>query len=125
VSDRIAFLNFVYGSLASDVAVKLNAARVPLKAVRDAEAALAPRRNIISGLQLQLSRIEHDQQRGMEKRIAELKEQIKRAEAEDQPQEKEVELLKRKGLRESETAKWEALREVNGFVPFLFESTFP
>jgi len=34
--------------------------------------------------------------------MAELKDQIKKAEADDAPQEREVELLKRKGIRESE-----------------------
>jgi hypothetical protein len=81
--------------------------------LRDAEANLAPRRNIRAGLQNQLSKLEHDQQKGAEKRIAELKEQIKKIELEGMQHEKEVELLKRKAVRESEQLKWEAMREAS------------
>lgn len=84
-----------------------------MKALRDAETAIAPRRNIRAGMQTQLARIEHDQQRGMEKKLAEVKDQIKKAELDDQAQEKEIELLKRKAIRESEQLKWEAFREVS------------
>ncbi|KAF9069102.1 hypothetical protein BDP27DRAFT_1421299 [Rhodocollybia butyracea] len=101
VSDRLAYLNFVSGSLVSSLAVKLDSARSPLKLLRDAENAILPRRNIRAGLHQQLARLEHDNQKGMEKRIADLKEQIRKAEADDSPQEKEIELLKRKGLRET------------------------
>lgn len=80
--------------------------------MRDAEIALAPRRYNRSGLQNQINRLEHDHQSGTEKRLAELREQLKRAEDEDSQQEKEVELLKRKAVRESEQAKWEAFQEV-------------
>jgi hypothetical protein len=111
VSDRLAYLNFVQGSLASSLAVKLDVARAPLKALRDAETAITPRRNLRAGLQLQLSRLEHEQQRGNEKKMQELKEQIARVEQEDESHEKEVEILKRKGVRESEQLKWEAVRE--------------
>jgi len=51
----------------------------------------------------------------MERKIAELKEQIRKAEFDDGPQEKEIELLKRKAVRESEQLKWEAFREVRTF----------
>lgn len=113
VTDRLAYLNFVQGSLAGTLALKLDSARAPLKALRDAEASLAPRRNMRAGLQNQLSKLEHDQQKGAEKRIAELKDQIKKVESEVMQHEKEVELLKRKAVRESEQLKWEALREVS------------
>lgn len=122
MTDRLAYLNFVQGSLASSIAVKLDAARAPLKQLRDAEVSLTPRRNIRAGLQNQLARLEHDNAKGMEKKISELKDQIRKADADDQPQEREVELLKRKGIRESEQAKWDAIREVClSFVriPFL------
>jgi hypothetical protein len=111
VSDRLAYLNFVQGSLAGSLAVKLDVARAPLKVLRDAETALTPRRNLRAGLQLQLSRVEHEQQRGNEKKIQEIKDQIARAELEDESHEKEVEILKRKGIRESERLKWDAVRE--------------
>ena len=115
MTDRLAYLNFVQGSLASSLAQRLDSARTPLKLLRDTELQLLPRRNIRAGLQLQLSRLEHDNQKGMEKKIAELKEQIKKAEADDQPQEREVELLRRKAIRDSEQLKWDAVREVIKF----------
>ncbi|KAG7099280.1 hypothetical protein E1B28_001139 [Marasmius oreades] len=111
VTDRLAYLNFVQGSLASSLAVKLDAARAPLKALRDAEATLAPRRNIRASFRTQIARIEHDQPKGMEKKLAELREQLKKAEADDASMEAEVELLKRQGVKASESLKFEALRE--------------
>jgi hypothetical protein len=69
---------------------------------------------------MQLTRIEHEQQPGLEKKVLELKDQLRNAELDDQPQEKEVQLLKRKGIRESEQLKWEAIREVRlSFVPLF------
>ena len=111
----MAYLNFVQGSLASSLGVKLEAARAPFKALRDAETSIAPRRNIRAGLRLELSRLEHAQQKGAERKLAELKEQIRKADLDDEPQEKEIQLLKRKAVRESEQLKWEAFREVRAF----------
>ncbi|KAF7347776.1 Sphingolipid long chain base-responsive protein pil1 [Mycena venus] len=125
VTDRLAYLNFVQGSLASSLAVKLDAARAPLKNLRDAEAALTPKRNVRAGVQLQITRIEHDQPRGMEKRLAELKEQLKRLNVEDQPQETEVNLLKRQAVRESEQHKWEAIREFGEKLVLLSQAATP
>jgi len=125
VTDRLAYLNFVQGSLASSLSAKLDAARIPLKTLRDAETALAPRRNVRAGLQSQLARIEHDQQKGMEKKIAELKEQIKKAELDDLPQENEIQILKRKAIRESEQRKWEALCEYGEKLVLLSQASGP
>lgn len=90
----------------------MDAARAPFKALRDAETAIAPRRNIRTSLQNQLARLEHDQQKGQDKKIAEAKEQLRKAELDDAAQEREIEVLKRKAARESERLKWEAIREV-------------
>ncbi|KAJ7619096.1 Eisosome component PIL1-domain-containing protein [Mycena polygramma] len=125
VTDRLAYLNFVQGSLASSLAVKLDAARAPLKTLRDAETALTPRRNVRAGIQLQINRIEHDQPRGMEKRLAELKEQLRKNLLEDQPQETEVSLLKRQAVRESEQHKWEAIREFGEKLVLLSQAATP
>ncbi|KAG5220814.1 Eisosome component PIL1-domain-containing protein [Salix suchowensis] len=116
VSDRLAYLNFVQGALASSLALKIDSARIPFKALRDAEVSLAPRRNLRAGLHAQLAKLEHDQVKGGEKKILEIKDQIRKAEVDDASQEKEIELLKRKALREGETLKWEAVREVNHIV---------
>lgn len=113
VTDRLAYLNFVHGSLSGSLADKLNAARSPMKALRDAESAIAPRRNIRAGIKQQLAKLEHDQQKGSDKKLSELREQLHQAELEDEAQEQEIESLKRKGVRESERLKWEALREVS------------
>ncbi|KAJ6519894.1 Eisosome component PIL1-domain-containing protein [Mycena sanguinolenta] len=125
VTDRLAYINFVQGSLASSLAVKLDAARTPFKNLRDAEAALTPKRNARAGLQLQITRIENDQPRGMEKRLAELKEQLRKADAEDQPLETEVSLLKRQAVRESERHKWEAIREFGEKLVLLSQAAEP
>ncbi|KAK7058910.1 lipid-binding protein [Paramarasmius palmivorus] len=111
VTDRLAYLNFVQGSLASSLAAKLDAARAPLKTLRDAETALQPRRNIRSGLRTQIARIEHDQQKGYEKKLAELRDQLRKAELDDASAEAEIELLKRQGVKASESLKFEAFRE--------------
>lgn len=113
MTDRLAFLNFVHGSLAGSLAVKLDNARSPLKALRSAEAAIVPKRNIRAGLRNQIGRIEHNQEKGGERRLAELREQLSRAERNDEQLEKEIELLKRKAIRESEQRKWEAIQEVS------------
>ncbi|GLB36204.1 putative eisosome component PIL1 [Lyophyllum shimeji] len=125
VTDRLAYLNFVQGSLASSLSLRLDAARAPLKALRDAETAIAPRRNVRAGLRNQLARVEHDQQKGAEKKIAELKDQIRKAELDDEAQEKEIELLKRKAVRESERLKWEAFREYGEKLVLLSQASTP
>ncbi|KAJ7837543.1 Eisosome component PIL1-domain-containing protein [Mycena olivaceomarginata] len=125
VTDRLAYLNFVQGSLASSLAVKLDAARGPLKNLRDAEAAILPKRNVRAGIQLQITRIEQDQPRGMEKRLADLKEQLKNHNLEDQPQETEINLLKRQAVRESEQHKWEAIREFGEKLVLLSQAATP
>lgn len=99
--------------MSATLAGKLDAARAPLKALRDAEVAIAPKRNIRAGLRNQIARIEHSQEKGTERRVAELKEQLSRAECNDEHLEKELELLKRKAIRESEQKKWEAIQEVS------------
>jgi hypothetical protein len=111
VTDRLAYLNFVQGSLASSLAQKLNSGRAPFKALREAENALGPRRAARANLYNLIVRLEHDQPKGNEKRIAEMKEQLKKAEQDCETHEKELEILKRKAVKDSETAKWEAIRE--------------
>ena len=81
--------------------------------MRDLETSITPRRNIRAGIQLQIGRLEHDQQKGTERRLSDLRDQLKRAEAADQPAEREIEIAKRKAVRESEQLKWNALREVS------------
>ncbi|KAH9937119.1 Eisosome component PIL1-domain-containing protein [Fomitopsis serialis] len=111
VTDRLGWINFIEGALARTLAGKINASRATFKVLRDSENTLNGRRTIRAGLQNQIARLEHDQSRGYEQKIAELKQQLAVAEAEDQPLELEYELLKRKAIRDSERAKWEATRE--------------
>jgi len=82
-----------------------------LKTLRGAESTLAVRHNIRAGYERELAKLEVDRPRGHEKRRAELESALKKAEDEDEPLEKEVELLSRKSIRESEQAKWDAIRE--------------
>lgn len=112
VTDRLAYINFAQGQLSSTLATKLDAARTPFKTLRDAETAITPRRNIRTGLENQIARLENDQQKGSDKKIAELRDQLCKAELDDAGQEREIEILKRKAVRESEKFKWEAIREV-------------
>ncbi|KAJ3550562.1 hypothetical protein NM688_g5048 [Phlebia brevispora] len=115
VTDRLGWLNYVHGSLAAALAQRMDAARSPFKALRDAENVLAPRRNVRNGLQSQIARMEYDQydRRDPEKqqRIRDMKAQLQRAEASDEAAEKDIEILKRKAVRESEQLKWEAIKE--------------
>ncbi|KAJ2913389.1 hypothetical protein MD484_g7027, partial [Candolleomyces efflorescens] len=114
VTDRLAYLNFVQGSLAFTLSQKLDAARAPFKALRDAEVALQPRRNIRAGIENQLSRVENDP-----KKAGEFKEQLRKAELEDADQEREVEILKRKAVRDSEQLKWTAIQEASDTLYIL------
>ncbi|KAF9056230.1 Eisosome component PIL1-domain-containing protein [Panaeolus papilionaceus] len=125
VTDRLAYLNFVQGSLATSLATKLDGARVPFKALRDAEIAIQPRRNIRASLQNQISRIEHDQQKGYEKKLGDLRDQLRKAELDDQHQERDIEILKRKAVRESEQLKWDAIREYGEKLVLLSQAATP
>lgn len=122
VTDRLAYFNFVQGSLASTLAVKLDGARAPIKALRNAETAITPRRNIRAGLALSISRLEHEQAKGTEKRLSDLRGQLKRHEEEDETKENEIEVLKRKAVRESEQLKWDAIREVR--LPVAYRAPY-
>ena len=112
VSDRLAFLNYIAGSLAGTLSAKLNTARTPLKGLRDNEATLFQRRNVRNGLEHQISRAENSHEKGHEKRVAELRVQLAKAENDDEPLEKQHEIILRKALKESELQKFQALREV-------------
>jgi len=69
--------------------------------------------------------LEHEQQKGGDKRIADLREQLRKAELDDQQLERGLELLKRKAVRESEQIKWGAIREVNMSNLFAIHPTNP
>ncbi|KIJ40201.1 hypothetical protein M422DRAFT_75767 [Sphaerobolus stellatus SS14] len=125
VSDRLAYLTFVQGSLAQSLASSLDAARAPLKALRDAEAALQPKRNIRNGYELQISRLRNEGKSGTEGKIRELETMLNHAVKADEPHEREVELLKRKALLESEKSKWEAIREYGEKLVLIAEASKP
>lgn len=108
----MGFLNYIAGSLAGTLSVKLDSARTPLKQLRDNEAALTQKRNVRAGLENQIGRVEHGQERGYEKRVAELRDQLAKAESDDEPAERQYEILLRKALKESEQLRFQALREV-------------
>jgi hypothetical protein len=108
----LAFLNYIAATLATTLSVKLNTARLPLKELRDNEVALAQKHNVRTGLEQQVSRVENSQEKGYEKRLAELKEQLAKAQSDDEAAEKQHDILLRKALKESEQQKFQALREV-------------
>lgn len=113
VTDRLGWLSYVHGSLAETLATNIDKSRTSFKHLRDAENALTPRRNIRIGLQNQIARIEHDQRKDQQQKLADLKVQLQRNEEEDETAERDIELLKRKAIRESEQEKWAAIREVS------------
>ena len=78
--------------------------------MRDKEDALTTRRNTRNNYEQQIAKLETSS--GNEKKINELEELLQRAYTEDEGLEKEVQLLERKAIRDSEQAKWEAIREV-------------
>ncbi|KAL5534143.1 hypothetical protein ACEPAG_604 [Sanghuangporus baumii] len=123
VTDRLAYLNFVHGALSTTLASQLDSSRSAMKTLRNAEKELEPKRNNRTGLQTQIGRLEHDMQKGSEKRLADLREQLARLEAEDEPAEKEIEILKRNAVRESERAKWAAIREYGEKLVLLAEAS--
>lgn len=110
VTDRLAYFQYVQGSLAASLAEKLDAARVPLKSLRDKEDSLAVRKNTRNDYEQRIAKLELSS--GNEKKINDLEELLQRAYVEDDPLEKEVQLLERKAIKDSEKAKWEAIREV-------------
>ncbi|EJD03865.1 uncharacterized protein FOMMEDRAFT_83798 [Fomitiporia mediterranea MF3/22] len=125
VTDRLAYLNFVHGALSASLATQLDASRSSMKTLRNTEKALEPRRNNRSGLASQIAKLEHDMQKGSEKRLADFKQQLAKLEAEDESAEKEVEILKRKAVADSERAKWAALREYGEKLVLLAEASAP
>ncbi|KZW02011.1 hypothetical protein EXIGLDRAFT_736741 [Exidia glandulosa HHB12029] len=124
VTDRLAWINFVHGGLSATLGQALEASRAPLKAVRDAEENLFPRRNTRKGVHLQIQQIKTESKSSQaERKIAELTAQLKKLEAEDEAAERELEILKRSALREMEAKKWAALREYSEKVLLLSQAS--
>lgn len=63
-------------------------------------------------MQNTIVRLENENSKANDKQIANMREALKKLEADDEHLEKEAELSKRKALRESEVLKWDAFREV-------------
>jgi len=92
--------------------------RAPWKHVRDAEAGLVPRRTIQQNFKNEIARIRASQTSGgrtgnLDAKLHQLEEQLKKAEADDAPLERELDLLKRAAVKESEALKWKAFRDVS------------
>ncbi|KAH7104150.1 Eisosome component PIL1-domain-containing protein [Auriculariales sp. MPI-PUGE-AT-0066] len=112
VSDRLAWINFTHGTLEANLGSAFEAARAPLKAVRDAETALHPKRNIRKGINLQIQQIKNESKSPQAAdKIAELQLRLQKLEAEDGQAERDVEIEKRKALNAMESKKWAAIRE--------------
>ncbi|KAG8748522.1 hypothetical protein FRC10_003656 [Ceratobasidium sp. 414] len=128
VSDRIAYVNFVHGSLASDLSSSLDTARASYKSLREAETSLHPRRTIRSNMKAEIERIKAAGSAGKApangaERVAELQSQLAKAEADDAPQEREVALLRRRALIECEQKKWAAFREYGAKLALLADAS--
>ncbi|CEL58084.1 Sphingolipid long chain base-responsive protein LSP1 OS=Saccharomyces cerevisiae (strain ATCC 204508 / S288c) GN=LSP1 PE=1 SV=1 [Rhizoctonia solani AG-1 IB] len=127
VSDRIAYLNFAHGSLATDLAKSLDSSRASFKSLRDAETTLHPRRVARAGMKAEIDKIRQAGATGKApsngaERIAELEAQLSKAEQDDAPQEREVGLLKRRALVECERRKWSAFREYAAKLELLSDA---
>ncbi|KAB5594217.1 Sphingolipid long chain base-responsive protein LSP1 [Ceratobasidium theobromae] len=128
VSDRIAYLNFVHGALAADLAKSLDTARASYKSLREAETALHPRRTARANMKAEIERIRAAGAAGKApangaERVAELESQLRKAEQDDAPQEREVLLLKRRALVECERKKWAAFREYAAKIELLADAS--
>jgi len=88
VSDRLAYLTFVQGSLAQSLASSLDAAGAPIKALRDAEAGLQPKRNARSGYEVQISRLKNEAKPGTEGKVRELETMLTNAVKNDERRER-------------------------------------
>jgi len=92
--------------------------RAEWKHVRDAEAGLVPRRTIQQNFKNEISRIRAGQASNgragnLDAKLHQLEEQLKKAETDDAPLERELDLLKRAAIKESEAVKWKAFRDVS------------
>ncbi|KAF8609098.1 hypothetical protein BDV93DRAFT_464091, partial [Ceratobasidium sp. AG-I] len=128
VSDRIAYLNFAHGSIANELAKSLDTARASYKSLRDAETALHPRRTARANMRAEIERIRTAGTSGKApangaERIAELQNQLNKADADDAPQEKEVALLKRRALVECERKKWAAFKEYGAKLALIADAS--
>jgi hypothetical protein len=96
--------------------------RAVWKHVRDAEAGLVPRRTIQQNFKNEISRIRASQASSartgnLDAKLQQLEEQLKKAESDDAPLERELDLLKRAAIKESEAVKWKAFRDVSENCP--------
>lgn len=92
--------------------------RTAWKHVRDAEAGLVPRRTIQQNFRNEISRIRAGPPSGgrngnLDAKLRQLEDQLKKAETDDAPLERELDLLKRAAVKESEAMKWKAFRDVS------------
>ncbi|KAG8905321.1 hypothetical protein FRB99_000247 [Tulasnella sp. 403] len=112
VTDRLAYLNFVHGTLASTLSDKLDAARVPMKKLRESQMTLAPRRQQRGAIETEIQRLRSQPNAaGAQQKIAELTQTLGKHTADDAPLEREIGEMTRNAVRESERLKWEAFRE--------------
>ena len=92
--------------------------RTAWKHVRDAEAGLVPRRTIQQNFKSEIARIRAGPPSGgrngnLDAKLHQLEDQLKKAESDDAPLERELDLLKRAAVKESEAIKWKAFRDVS------------
>ena len=110
VFDRLAYLNYMHGILAGELSTKLND-RTSVKLLRDLEVKLAPRRAVRAVLNKQILACLTDPAM-VDFKLKQLETELAQCEAADKDMEREVDLLKRKTMKEAEAIKWAALREV-------------
>lgn len=116
VSDRLAYLNYVQGTLNSDLSSKIEASRVPFKTARNTETALVTKRSQWAGIEPQITRLRSEVSSGRappgaQAKLAELEQQRTALLNEVRSEDKNLNQQKLAALKQSEGIKWQAVRE--------------
>ncbi|KAG8991725.1 hypothetical protein FRB94_012286 [Tulasnella sp. JGI-2019a] len=114
VTDRLAFVTFAHGNLATNLANELDAARAPFKNLREILTKAAPRKSQLQAIDAQIKTLQTSGGRnpGAETKIAELEAERRRRVNEDEPMEMQIATIKRNAIKESEEIRWKAVKEV-------------
>lgn len=100
--------------LTATLADKIDESRGPMKKLREAQVAMAPRKAARANLETQLKNISANPSKvtDAQHRIQELNMQLQKNIADDAPLQREIDEVKRRAVRDSEKMKWQAVKEV-------------
>ena len=116
MSDRLAYLSYVQGTLNSDISSKIDASRVPFKTARNTETVLVNKRSQWAGIESQITRLRSEvgsgrAPPGAQPKLAELEQQRTALLNEVRSEDKNLNQQKLAALKQSESIKWQAVRE--------------